>query len=63
MKALNPATGELIKQYTQHTDEEVTGIVNAVDLAYAAWSRTDFSTRRKLMLQAAQILRREVHGH
>jgi succinate-semialdehyde dehydrogenase / glutarate-semialdehyde dehydrogenase len=57
VKALNPATGELIKQYTQHTDEEVTGIVDAVDQAFVSWRLTDFPTRRRLMQRAAQILR------
>jgi succinate-semialdehyde dehydrogenase / glutarate-semialdehyde dehydrogenase len=57
MKAINPATGQLIKQYTQHTDEEVASIVSAAELAYTTWRRTDFSTRRQLMHRAAEILR------
>ncbi len=57
MKAINPATGKLIKQYTQYTDEEVAGIVGAADLAFDSWRRTDFATRRRLMQRAAQILR------
>lgn len=57
MKAINPATGQLIRQYEQHTDKEAAAIVHAVDLAYTSWRRTGFETRRPLMQKAAQILR------
>ena len=57
MKAINPATGKLIHQYNQHTDEEVASIIQAVDQAFQPWRRSSFSTRRLLMQKAAQILR------
>lgn len=57
MKAINPVTGELIRQYTQHTDDEVSAIVGSVDQAFTSWRRTNFETRRTLMQNAAQILR------
>jgi len=57
VKAINPATGKLIRQYTQHTDDEVATIVEAVDQAFNSWRRTSFATRRELMQKAAQLLR------
>ncbi len=57
MKAINPATGQLIQQYDQHSDAEAAAIVEAVDLAFTSWRRTDFSKRRLMMKQAASILR------
>ncbi len=57
MKAINPATGQLIMQYSQHTDSEVASIVGSVDLAFQSWRRTNFATRRDLMSRAAQLLR------
>ena len=57
MKAINPATGQLIQQYNQHSDEEVFAIAEAVDSAFTLWRRTDFSTRKKMMKKAASLLR------
>ncbi len=57
MEAVNPATGQLIKHYPEHTDAEAAAIVSAVDVAFHSWRRTDFATRRTLMKKAAQLLR------
>ncbi len=63
MKAINPATGQLIQQYDQHTDAEAAAIVEAVDFAFASWRRTDFFTRRMMMKQAAAILRQRAEKY
>jgi len=57
MKAINPTTGELIKEYTEHTPDQVKEILGQVDDEYKRWRETDFSQRSKLMHNAAAILR------
>ncbi|MBD3169362.1 MAG: aldehyde dehydrogenase family protein [candidate division Zixibacteria bacterium] len=61
MKAINPATDELIKDYKEHTDEQVSEIVKQADAEYRAWRETSFSHRRGLMKKAAETLRTNVN--
>ena len=60
MQSVNPFTGEVIKNYTEHTSEEVTSIISQVDHAFQQWKLTDFEQRAKLMknLQALLIERK-----
>ncbi len=57
MKAINPATNELIKDYKEHTSGEVADIIDAVHNEFLAWRETSFDHRKKLMLKAAAVLR------
>ncbi len=57
MKAINPATGELIKEYGEHSVEEVQSILAATQNAWEGWRNTPFGERRRLMHQAAEVLR------
>jgi succinate-semialdehyde dehydrogenase / glutarate-semialdehyde dehydrogenase len=57
-KAINPSTGELVKAYQGHSQQEVDTILQAVSSAYGPWRSTDFETRANLMRQAAKVLRR-----
>ncbi len=57
MKAINPATGELIKDYPEHSESEVKDILGKVDSEFQSWRKTVFSRRGKLMHKAAKILR------
>lgn len=57
MKSINPATGETIKDYPEHSDEQVAQILRDVEAAQKEWMQTSFSERAKLMKQAAQVLR------
>ncbi len=58
MKAINPATDELIKDYPVHTDEQVARILDAVDKDFHSWRETSFEHRAKLMRAAAEVQRR-----
>ncbi|NIP42984.1 MAG: NAD-dependent succinate-semialdehyde dehydrogenase [candidate division Zixibacteria bacterium] len=58
MKAINPATNELIKDYDEHDDDAVKDILKKVDNEFKSWSRTDFAHRSKLMKKAAGILKK-----
>ncbi|UCC81004.1 MAG: NAD-dependent succinate-semialdehyde dehydrogenase [Candidatus Zixiibacteriota bacterium] len=60
MKAINPATNELIKEYKEHTDAEVKAIVEAAHSTYLSWRDVSFAERSKLMHKAAEVLRKNI---
>jgi len=60
MKAINPATDELIKEYTEHTAEQVQNIIRMTDDEQKSWRTTSFAHRSKLMHKAAEILRKNM---
>lgn len=53
---VNPATGELIKAYSEMTSEEVKQYIDNTHDAYLSWSKTSFEHRSSLMLKAAEVL-------
>ncbi len=57
LRAINPATGELDKEYPEPTPDEVAGIVDRVHTAWLAWRETPFSERSAPMRRAAEVLR------
>jgi succinate-semialdehyde dehydrogenase/glutarate-semialdehyde dehydrogenase len=57
MKAINPATGDLIRDYPEPAAGEVEARLAAAERAYAAWRRTDLSTRAAAMRRTAGVLR------
>lgn len=56
MKSINPASGELIKEYTEHTEDEVNDIIGATQDAWLEWRRTDFTHRSALMTRLADLI-------
>ncbi len=58
MKAINPATEELIAEYSEHSAEEVSQIIFDVDSTFQYWRQRPMSERSKLMHNAADVLRR-----
>ena len=57
MKAINPATNELIKDYKEYTSKEAADIIESTQTDFLAWRETSFEHRNKLMLKAAAVLR------
>lgn len=57
MRALNPATGELIKDYKPHSSEEIDTIIEQTHKSWTYWKKTDFKLRTLLMHKAANVLR------
>jgi len=51
-KAINPSTGEIVKTYEGHTQQEVNAILQTASEAFGQWRWTDFETRADLMRQA-----------
>ncbi len=56
MRSVNPATGEIIREYKEHTPGEVEAIVEASQAAYRAWSRSSLRGRSKALRKIAEIL-------
>jgi succinate-semialdehyde dehydrogenase/glutarate-semialdehyde dehydrogenase len=57
IQSLNPATGELLKSYTEATPAQVAAILQKAEAVFQGWRRTGFSERSRYMKKAAQILR------
>src|SRR5919206_5277537 len=59
MKSVNPATGEVLKEYPDHSDAEVETRVARAAQAFKTWRRTSFAERSRLMAAAGDILERD----
>jgi succinate-semialdehyde dehydrogenase / glutarate-semialdehyde dehydrogenase len=57
MKAINPATGELIREYPDHDEAAAAARLERAETAFASWRRVPFAERAKLMIQAGDLLR------
>jgi len=58
MRAINPATEELIRDYPEHDSAEVRRRLDRAESAFAGWRRTSFAERTALMRRAAEVLHR-----
>jgi len=58
MKAINPATGELIRDYPEHSDAQVAKILQDVNDDWRNWRETSFAHRAGLMHSAAKEQRK-----
>jgi len=59
MKSINPANGNLIGEYAEHTVNECDEIIKKVDQSWQLWKLTSFDERASLMHSAARVLRRQ----
>ena len=57
MKSINPATGEIIREYREYSDPEAIQIIHDVNLTWKTWKDTSFEMRSALMKNTAQVLR------
>ncbi|MCX6279512.1 MAG: NAD-dependent succinate-semialdehyde dehydrogenase [Bacteroidetes bacterium] len=57
MKSINPATGELVCEYAEHSDIEARQIIQEVHSAWLDWKETPFSHRALYLRKTSQILR------
>ncbi len=56
MKSINPATGQVIWEYTEHTSSEVKIIIEDVHSEWLKWKETSMEHRSVLLRNAASIL-------
>ena len=59
MNAVNPATGQVLREYTEHDAAEVERRLALAARAFAAWRSTGFAERAGRLRAAAAILRRD----
>ena len=53
---INPYTGELIKEFPNATDTEVTQAIDSAHQAFLAWRTTPFADKAAILSKAATIL-------
>ena len=51
----NPATGEIEKQYTNHSDHEIQAIITESDDAYQVWRTSDINSRVRILNNIADL--------
>ena len=57
MKAVNPATGEVIRDYPEPDEGQVREKLEQAERAFAAWRKVPFDERARLMTAVADLLR------
>jgi acyl-CoA reductase-like NAD-dependent aldehyde dehydrogenase len=57
MQAVNPATGELIREYPEHDEREVAARLAQAERAFESWRRFDFAERASYLAAVAGLLR------
>ena len=58
LESINPANGQLIKSYTQHTETEVLEKIKQTQQAWELWSQTTYYERAGKLRNAAVALRK-----
>ena len=58
MKSINPYNNQLIAEYSEMTDEEVSAVIDLNYETWQTWKQTTFAHRSMLMYKAASILRK-----
>ena len=54
--SVNPATGEVLKTFAEHTDQEVMEALATADRAFVSWAALPIGERAKVISHAAQLL-------
>lgn len=62
IKSVNPATGQVEREFESHTAEDVEARIAAAQAAFHALAGTDFATRGHWMRRAADLLEADVDG-
>jgi succinate-semialdehyde dehydrogenase/glutarate-semialdehyde dehydrogenase len=58
LQSINPANLEVLNTYQQMQLSEVSTIINLTNIAFESWRETTFTHRAKLMMNAAEVLRK-----
>jgi len=57
IESINPATGKLIKKYTEMGAQEVKEIIESSQKAFLSWKRKSFDERGPYLKKAGEVLR------
>jgi len=63
IETINPATGKVIKTYTEMSDIEVNNIIDSTHAAFQTWREFDIAKRSTYMHNIANILRQRKHEY
>jgi succinate-semialdehyde dehydrogenase / glutarate-semialdehyde dehydrogenase len=55
-RSVNPATGEVLRSFAEHTDSEMRNALGAAEKAFQSWAARPFIERSKIVAKSAQIL-------
>src|ERR1700728_4699782 len=55
-RSVNPATGEALKTFTEHTDQEMMDALATADKAFVSWAARPTEERGMIIARAAQLL-------
>jgi succinate-semialdehyde dehydrogenase / glutarate-semialdehyde dehydrogenase len=55
-RSVNPATGEILRDFAEHTDEQMMNALATADKAFRDWAARPFSERSKIIAAAAELL-------
>src|ERR1700677_171346 len=55
-RSVNPATGEVLKTFTEHTDREMIDALATADKAFGPWAARPIEERAKIISRAARLL-------
>jgi succinate-semialdehyde dehydrogenase/glutarate-semialdehyde dehydrogenase len=55
-RSVNPATGQVLNSFTEHTDQQMMGALAIADKAFRAWSARSFGERSKTIARTAELL-------
>lgn len=55
-RSVNPATGEVLKTFTEHSDKQMMSALALADKAFQTWAARPVSERSKIIATAAQLL-------
>jgi succinate-semialdehyde dehydrogenase / glutarate-semialdehyde dehydrogenase len=57
LRAVNPATAELIREFPEHDEREVAARLEQAERAFGSWKRFDFAERARHLTSVADLLR------
>jgi succinate-semialdehyde dehydrogenase/glutarate-semialdehyde dehydrogenase len=63
LQSIDPSTGAVVEEFEAMGDEQVDGIVDQADRAFADWRRRSRAQRAELMRRAAAVLRGDVERY
>jgi succinate-semialdehyde dehydrogenase/glutarate-semialdehyde dehydrogenase len=63
MKSINPATGEIIATYSEHSDADIQRTLEAAAVAQRTWREIGFVERGEKLRTVATLLRRDKSRH
>jgi succinate-semialdehyde dehydrogenase / glutarate-semialdehyde dehydrogenase len=55
-RSVNPATGEVLKTFAEHTDQEMMDALAKADCAFVSWAACSIEERAKVIARAAKLL-------